>query len=107
MANINYEYATQLEQNEQKWDFRKQKLQDVVVFFTCNTFLQLAAFHIQEEAYELLSFIDKGERSDYFASQIDSYMENFEQFKTTFERSCIAEALEKFANKVSNQLKVK
>ena len=103
MANINFEYAINLEENERKWEERRAKLNDIIMFFCKNTLLQFLAMDINFRAMDLSSFIDKGERGEFLASEIDSFLSDFEQTKKAYEQSGMADEMAQLAEKITNQ----
>lgn len=97
MADINYEYALNLDENERKWTERTENLREVIRFFAKNTILQFTSMDVQMRAFDLLQFINKGERSEFFKSEVDGYLQYFDEFKSEYEKSGTSEQLAKIS----------
>ena len=103
MNTVNYEYAINLQTNEVKWQERQEKLSQVFMYFTKNTILQFIAMDVQFRAYDLSEFIEKGDRGEFLASEIDSFLADFEITKKDYEESGVSAAFAQLAQKITNQ----
>lgn len=103
MTDINYEYAINLKQNEVKWQERKEQLLEIMRYFTKNTILQFTAMDVNIRSMELRNYIDKGDRSEFLASEIDRFISDFETTKTVYEHSGISAQFAELAKKITDQ----
>jgi len=103
MKSINYEYAVNLQQNEAKWQEREEQLHEIMRYFTKNTILQFIAMEVNFRAMELCEYINKGDRGEFFASEIDRFTSDFETTKTAYEKSGISEQFAELAKKISEK----
>lgn len=104
MTDINYEYAVNLEQNEVKWQERKEQLYEVMRFFTANTLLQFIAMDINFRAYDLIEYLNKGDRGEFLAKEIDSFISDFDNTKKAYEQSGVSDAFRELASKISKNM---
>lgn len=103
MTDINYEYAVNLQQNEGKWQERKEQLHEIMRYFTKNTILQFIAMDVNFRSMELREYIDKGDRGEFLASEIDRFISDFEITKTAYEKSGISASFAELARKITDQ----
>lgn len=103
MNQISYEYAVNFEQNEKKWEERREKIRDVILYFTKNTLLQFIAMEILFRAYDFDGFIDKGDRGQFLASEIDKFLSDFDQTKAAYEKSGVTDQITSLARRITNQ----
>jgi len=98
MVSVNYEYAIKLDQNELKWNEYQDKLYNVMRFFTKNTLLQFIAMDINMRAMDLNSFILKGDRGEFLASEVDGFLLDFDQLKLKYEEGGMPDQIIKLVN---------
>lgn len=103
MTDINYEYAVNLQQNEGKWMERKEQLHEIMRYFTKNTILQFIAMEVNFRSMELCTYIDKGDRGEFLASEVDNFISEFETTKTAYEKSGISAQFAELAQKITEQ----
>ena len=58
---------------------------------------------VQFKAYDIFSFIDKGERGGYFEKDIERFFVQFEMLKEEFEKSGMTERLARIAKTVTDR----
>lgn len=103
MNDVKFEYAKDFQQNEAKWEERKEQINEALIYFSKNTILQLTAMDVMMSAYDFLSYIDKGGRCEFLAREIDVFLVSFNEIKERFEKSGVSDAMAKLATKITSK----
>lgn len=104
MKDITFEYASNLEENDQKWNEAIERVRESVMYFTKNTFLQFAASELQMEIMDLHIAILKGERGDYLYDKYKQLIEAFEKVKEDYENSNAKSSLQSLSKQITTKL---
>lgn len=105
MANINYEYALNFEDNERKYQEIKETISEAVLFFTQNTLLQFLKMDLMCEMIDIQVAIDNGERGDFLYNSALSKVEEFKEVKKTYEDTNLKGSMEKLSHKISEKIR--
>ncbi|MFV0311489.1 MAG: hypothetical protein ACK5KN_07560 [Dysgonomonas sp.] len=105
MADIQFEYASNFQQNEVKYQLVAERLNDGVMYFTQNTLLQFFCSDLMCEMIDISIAIKSGESGDYLYRKAIELCAGADAVKEQYETSGVGDKLSEMARKITQRIK--
>ncbi|MDR2002133.1 MAG: hypothetical protein LBQ74_03810 [Prevotella sp.] len=105
MSTISFEYAQNLNENEQQYEEITERVGNCIIIFAKNTFLQFTNAQLMFEMYDIHNALRDGQRGGYLFNKALEYCESVEALQKEFESEGMQAKLSDFSSRITERIK--